>query len=163
MTKLKIKGPFDREDVSVDFQGQESLTQQSMKNDCDVNHIMKRFEKTGMLEHVNRYQGDYGDFTSAPMDYQDALDTVIQAQEMFMSLPAKVRERFQNNPGEFLSFMEDPATAEEQYELGLREVPPDSREAPSGAVTPPEASPTPLETEIQRKTAEGSSEASKAP
>lgn len=95
-----------------------SLTKQSFAKECDINNIMKRYEKDGLIAHVNRVQGSYGDFTNPP-DYQDALNKVISAQDMFMSLPANVRARFGNDPGEFLKFVQDPGSVEEMVKMGL--------------------------------------------
>lgn len=94
-------------------------TQQSFKDECDVNNIMKKFERTGMLEHLNEFQGNYGDFTDVPQSYHDAVNQVLAAQDMFMTIPAKVRAEFQNDPGLFLNFVDDPANADRMVELGL--------------------------------------------
>ena len=90
-----------------------------MSKDADINNIMKRYERTGLLDHVNQYQGDYGDYTNVPVDYHDALNFVRNSQEMFMTLPAAVRARFDNDPGAFLKFVEDPANADAMVEMGL--------------------------------------------
>lgn len=109
-----------------------SRAKQAFKDECDVNTIMRRFEQTGVIEHVNRYQGSYGDFTEVPENYQAAVNQVIAAQDMFMSLPAKVRARFANDPGNFLAFVEDPNNADEMVSLGLAS----RREADPQAPTP---------------------------
>lgn len=96
-----------------------SQTVQSFKDDCDVNLIMKRFERTGMLDHLNQYQGRYGDFLDLPQTYHEAVNQVMAAEEMFMTIPAKVRAMFNNDAGEFLAFVDDPANAEKMVELGL--------------------------------------------
>lgn len=113
-------------------------TQQSFKDDADVNLIMKRFEKTGMIDHLNEFQGQYGDFLDVPQSYHDAVNQVLAADAMFMTIPAKVRERFGNDPGRFLAFVDDPANVDEMVSLGLarRSEPP--VEEPAFA---PEASP----------------------
>lgn len=115
-----------------------SLTRESFKDECDVNNILRRFEKTGVVEHVRQTGGRYGDFTGA-VTYHEALNQVLRAEEMFMSLPAKIRARFSNDPGEFLVFVEDPANADELVQLGLvRPAPVDPSSTPSDS-EPPEA------------------------
>lgn len=94
------------------------LTKQAFKKDCDINYIMAKYEKTGVIEHVARYNGQYGDFGDVE-DYQTSLNKVIAADEMFMTLPANVRKRFGNNPGEFLDFVSDEANIDEMVALGL--------------------------------------------
>ena len=122
-----------------------SLTKQSFQEECDVNRIMKRFEKTGLMEHVNTFGGAYGDYTSVPQDYQACLDQVREAQEMFMTIPAKVRAQFDNDPGAFLAFVGDPANAEEMVKMGLANPPPAEQEpvppAPAAAPQAPPAAP----------------------
>lgn len=97
----------------------ESRTHQGSKDECDINRIMRRFEKTGVIEHQNRFQGRYGDFTLFPGDYQEALHQVRDANEMFLTLPAKVRKEFDNDPGQFLDFVTDPSNSDALKELGL--------------------------------------------
>lgn len=95
-----------------------TMAKQSFKDECDVNKIMERFEKTGLISHVNKYQGDYGDAVGI-QDYHASMNQVIAAQEAFDSLPSKIRARFGNNPGDFLNFMENPENKDEAIQLGL--------------------------------------------
>lgn len=44
-------------------------------------------------------------------------------KKSFMTLPASVRERFANDPGEFLKFAEDPANLDEMVDMGLATYP----------------------------------------
>jgi len=54
---LKIKKFGDRSAVKQHI-GEESLTQQSLMAETDVNNIMRKYEKTGILTHVARYAGE---------------------------------------------------------------------------------------------------------
>lgn len=99
-----------------------SRTLQSEAAACDINLIMKKYEKTGMITHVRKTSGFYGD-VSEVTDYHSAANFVAVAHESFMSLPSSVRERFKNDPGEFLAFVEDPKNADELIEMGLRSRP----------------------------------------
>lgn len=95
-----------------------SLTHQSFKDDCDIDKILKRYARTGVLEHVNTYKFDYGDFLNV-QDYHSSYNQVLNAQSMFMSLPAQIRSRFSNDPGQFLSFVQDPTNHNDLVEMGL--------------------------------------------
>lgn len=93
-------------------------TKQSFAEESNINIIMRRYEKTGVLDHFNRHQGDYGNFLNAP-DYHTALNGIRAAETAFMELPAGVRSKFQNNPAAFLDFVQNPDNLEEMVEMGL--------------------------------------------
>lgn len=94
-----------------------SMTQQSFKEECDINTILERFNVTGQVP-VSPIDPQYGDF-SGVTDYQSALNAVIAAQAGFDSLPARVRERFANDPAAFVDFCLDESNREEMIQLGL--------------------------------------------
>lgn len=97
-----------------------SLTEQQWADDCDVNNIMKRYQTTGEFRHLTGKQGYYADFSNIT-DYRDMLDTVRYAQEAFASLPADLRQRFLNDPGKLLEFLQDEKNYDEGVKLGLLE------------------------------------------
>ena len=95
-----------------------SMTKQSFKDECDINNIVSRFAKTGVLDHEALVKPKFGDFLGVS-DYQTALNQVLEAEEAFDALPAKLRARFENQPGEFLEFCSDEKNYDEMVELGL--------------------------------------------
>lgn len=110
-----------------------SLAQQHMKEECDINYIVERFGVTGQLPVVPVNTPTYGDFTGIG-DYRQALDAVMAADDAFMQLPAKVRERFNNDPAELVDFVSDFRNRSEAIELGL--IPPPA--TPDGVIPSPE-------------------------
>lgn len=76
---------------------EESKVQQHMKDEVDVNTIVRRFAGGGAFPTQVNASGVYGDFTGLS-DLDSALERVTSAQQRFMSLPAEVRERFGNSP-----------------------------------------------------------------
>ena len=94
-----------------------TLAQQQFKDDCDINTILERFSVTGQLP-VTPLQPRFGDF-SGIKDYQTALNAVIEAQASFDQLPARVRERFANDPAAFVDFCLDESNRDEMKALGL--------------------------------------------
>ncbi|WP_445712132.1 MULTISPECIES: hypothetical protein [Pseudomonadati] len=94
-----------------------SRTQQNAKEECDINTIVKRFNVTGQLP-VQPLQPQYGDF-SGVTDYHSAVNAVIAAQDAFMALPSKVRNRFANDPAAFVDFCSDEANRDELRDMGL--------------------------------------------
>lgn len=104
--------------------GECSRVQQQFAQESDVNAIMRKYEKTGILTHVSRYAGEYGDFSGVP-DYKAGLERVMAADEMFMSLPARIRDRFNNDPAKFIEFATNAENIDELRALGLApELPP---------------------------------------
>lgn len=99
--------------------GEKSMTRQSEAESCDINQIMKRFEKTGVLPMDTR-EAVFTDVSEIG-SFREALDVVARATAGFMELPAKVRERFGNDPVYFVDFCQDPANRGELEELGLVE------------------------------------------
>lgn len=95
----------------------ETRTKQSFREECDINRIMARYLRSGVLP-PGVGVGRYGDF-SAVTDFHEAQQIIKEAEAQFASMPAKVRDRFKNDPGVFLAFVGDPANAKEARELGL--------------------------------------------
>jgi phage internal scaffolding protein len=96
----------------------ESLTQQQFQQECDIKNIIKRHDRTGIIEHVHRGVAQYGDYSEVH-EYREALDLINNATESFMGLPAEIRIVFDNDPGEFFEFATNPDNAERMVELGL--------------------------------------------
>lgn len=133
-----------RESISFPDQGR---TKQSFHDETNINNIMARFEKTGVLEHVREYEGSYGDVTGA-VSYHDAMNITLRANDMFAQLPAKIRVKFFNNPGVFLEAVDDPDRQDELIELGVlpaKPLQPASEPAPAPEPAGPVGEATPLE------------------
>ena len=103
--------------VQKSFEGP-GRTKQSFKKECDINEILHQFRKTGMIRHVAKRQGYYGDFIKAPT-YHAALNLIHEAQVMFMELPAQVRAEFDNDPAKFLDFVHNEENEDAMREMGL--------------------------------------------
>lgn len=88
------------EQESVDFRGDEGLTQQHFAVDLDINEVMRRFGAS-VSPHAD-FTGVYGDFTGI-VDYDSAVARIEAADARFMSLPPEVRERFGNDAGRLIS------------------------------------------------------------
>lgn len=97
-----------------------SMTRQSDMESCDIHNILRQFSQVGFEQLVreNAAKGQYADLTDLP-DYQDSLNIVLNAQAAFAALPSQVRDRFQNDPEQFIAFLGDPANQDEAIRLGL--------------------------------------------
>jgi phage internal scaffolding protein len=124
--KIKFKTPYkgDLERVTVDFidektgEKQITRTEQHHKDACDINIIIKKYDSTGLINHVAKGVAEYGDYTEVN-EYQESLNKVIKAQNSFNLLPSSIRKKFENNPGKFFEFATDPKNYKELVELGL--------------------------------------------
>lgn len=94
-----------------------SLAQQHMADECDINKLVERFVVTGEMPQLVAPPMQ-GDFTDAPT-YQEALNLMVAADRSFMQLPAKIRARFENDPGQFVNFCSDERNRDEMRRMGL--------------------------------------------
>jgi len=100
---------------------QATLAQQHAKDEVDINNIMKRYRKTGIIDHVAKHQGSYGEHDG--IDYHSSMNIIRKADEMFLELPSQVRKEFGNDPAEFLDFVDNSANIERLSEMGLTNTP----------------------------------------
>lgn len=94
------------------------MTEQGHKAECDVNNIIRKYDRTGLINHVNQFEAIYGDVSS--IDFREALDLNMRVGKSFNELPSAIRKRFDNDPAAFIAFIEDPKNHEESVTLGLR-------------------------------------------
>jgi len=94
-----------------------SRTKQAFKHEVDINRIMAKYQKTGILPITNR-SPLYGDFSEIP-DFETASNKIIQAQLTFDALPSQLRKKFNNNPNELIQFVQDESNKDEALKLGL--------------------------------------------
>jgi len=118
------------------FNTKESMTKQNHRNACDIKTIIEKARLTGIVSK-NITPPNYGDY-SREVDYHNAQSLLVEAQQNFARLPAKIRDRFENNPAVLLRFVEDKKNMEEAIELGL--VAPSSADKKSLPVTPKSSS-----------------------
>lgn len=94
-----------------------SLTQQDQKEDADINVLVRRFGVTGEMP-ISTRMPMYQDFADV-FDFRTAVETVKQAEEAFLQVPAEIRARFHNDPGAFAEFCEKPENLPELRKMGL--------------------------------------------
>lgn len=123
---------FNDLDCSLD----PGLTTQADTDSVNINTIVRRMQKG---QAIPTFAGEpfYGDVSNFD-GLQDALIKVQDANALFMSYPAELRERFDNDPVNFVEFMSDPKNTDEAIELGLavkrpvpEQVPPTPADAPA--------------------------------
>lgn len=138
MAKIRPGAYQKHERSQISFENSPSLAKQSMAKECDINNIISKFAKTGILDHLNENNKTYGDFLNMP-DYHTAQNQVLLAQQMFNELPAEIRSRFNNDPATFLNFAQDEENHPEMVKMGLLEHPAQQTEEETlPSETPPE-------------------------
>lgn len=156
------------ERVGVDCSVEPSRTKQSFKDSCDINKIIKGYDKNGLITHLNEQMPQYHDMVhdgiigGHAMDFHQAMNFVKNAEAAFAELPAELRKQFKNDPEEFLRFVDDPANQEAMVEMGLaseRAIEAHGEQGTDGGTLPP-AGETKASEAPESATAEGSTPAS---
>lgn len=113
-----------------------SRTKQSFREKVNVNSIVARYNKTGMVDHVSSKTPFYGDVSNIA-SYQEALAVVASANDLFNAMDSRVRERFANDPLRMIQFLQDPSNLDEAIKLGMvAKRPEEPVEAPVAPVVP---------------------------
>jgi len=124
-----------RNRVIVDCSGDKIRTKQSFKKEADINHIMARYVKTGLMnmDALKLREENFID-VSQMGDFQQAQEQLKNAEKAFMTLAVNVRTKFENNPAQLLDFLSKEENREEAQELGIIPTP---EPAPEPTTTPP--------------------------
>lgn len=75
---------------------------QSYKESCDIKSILQRFA-LGETDVLNKYQSSFIDTTVFPKTYAEFQQNLIDANNMFDSLTAEMKQRFNNSASEFFA------------------------------------------------------------
>lgn len=117
------------------------LTKQSHKEQVDINYIVRKYQKTGLLEFARNVAPTFMEVDA--IDYQEALQIVLEGQRAFDEMPSNMRKRFRYDPAEFLAFTENPDNLEEMYDMGLATRPVQEVSPEPVVPTPPVETPSP--------------------
>lgn len=119
---VEISSVFAHHRVSGFSSSKPTMTQQNFKRECDINVIMQRYlEGDAPLVDPLKVRSSeplFGDFSDIP-DLQTAQNKLIEANDMFMQLNSNIRLRFNNDPLEFVAFVQNPDNEDELRELGI--------------------------------------------
>ncbi|QKI28934.1 VP3 [Kummerowia striata gokushovirus] len=115
-----FKTRFDRTpQVKVLCSQEEKKTKSEFADECDINLIMARYRKTGILpQSALSAAARFGDFSQVP-SFMEMQEKIIAAHELFEALPAAVRKQFDNDPGQFLEAAETKEGRDLLVKLGL--------------------------------------------
>ncbi|AXH76686.1 MAG: internal scaffolding protein [Microviridae sp.] len=107
----------------ISFPQNSKHTKQEFKEECDINTIMKRYELTGELPNISEVAPQYLD-VSAGVDFQQSMEFVAGANSLFGEMPSAIRNKFNNDPREFVEFCSLEKNRPELAEMGLLNVKP---------------------------------------
>lgn len=104
---MEVRTPYnyDRDEVSKNTAlvcEDESLAQQNMKSETDLNVMIRKY---GVLpaQEVNWREFDA---TVIPKDYHELQNMMKEADAAFLSLPGEVRAQVDNDPAKFLAMVD---------------------------------------------------------
>ncbi len=103
---MSINGPLVQVQEYLD-----GRTKQSYRDECDIQKIMARAEKTGTISHLEKFEGVYGDFSD--FDFFEQTQKLTRGREIFDELPGELRKEFAQSPAKFFAYVNDPANAED--------------------------------------------------
>ena len=105
----------------IHFDPEQGMTEQSHKNECDINQILSKYQRTGIITHAHQNQAQYGEISS--LDFHESMNLIAEAKSTFETLPSSLRKRFENSPEKYLAFLEDENNLKEMQEMGLIDTP----------------------------------------
>lgn len=131
--KMMVKNFFHRENVKTIITGK-SMTKSEYASELDRNKIMEKYKNFGVMPHELADKGYYADVSEIG-DYFESKTTVKDAERAFLTIPARIRKEFNNDPGKLMDFLNDPKNEDKARELGILNKKPDlgssfSQEAP---------------------------------
>lgn len=141
--QVKIDGKFVEQNglngapkawPTTDCSKDKVMVTQSLKDEVDINKIMEKIAKGQMMENLK--EGIFEDI-SEYNGLEEAFIKVQNAKEDFMTLPAEIREKFDNDPVELINFLENAENRAEAEKLGIIQPRKPVEEAAQPAITPP--------------------------
>lgn len=97
-----------------------SMTRQEFAAECDINTIMKQYDKylSDPMMSLRQQQGWYIP-EILPDTLMENMQILKDGEEAFYRLPASVRKEFDNDPVLFVDYAMNPKNLEHMRELGL--------------------------------------------
>lgn len=129
---VKIYSVYDRTPKSPKMFTMASMAVQSAKDECDINSIMAKYQRTGFLTDpliAPSSQPSFGDFATMG-DFMEAQNIIAEANQLFDQLPSTLRKRFSNDPAIMLDFLSSEENKAEAIKLGLVKAPDPEPRAP---------------------------------
>ena len=131
--KIPFKTPYNgRVACSFETTG-ESMTQEHFREETEILNIIRRHDRNGVIDHINKGSAIYGDFSEIT-DYRDMIHKLREADSAFAQVPSDIRKRFENDPAKFFNFVTDPNNHAQLADMGLvmkKELEPKTNSSPN--------------------------------
>lgn len=108
---------FRRPPRVVSDVGGESMTQQQFAQECDINYIVKRAQRTGTIPVIPMQEMVFG--TLDEETFKQRMDKMSEIKSYFECLPSDIRLHYQNSVNEFIAAMNTDEGLEEGRKLGI--------------------------------------------
>lgn len=92
--------------VQLDFVGDPGKTEQSHKDSTDITYMINQHVRMGGSFELP--PAALQDYTGIPT-YQEALNTVMEMDDLFNNLPLPIREAYGHDPAKLAQALEDPS------------------------------------------------------
>lgn len=138
----KFRSAYDgiRSHKGIDFTDDPGFTIQEQYQQTEINTILDRYQRTGIIDHVQKHEPQYGEF--AAYDFHANQNMIVKITESFNDLPAKTRSEFDHDPAKFVEFLADQHNIEDMRDGIIGDDPkPDLNADPKGDQPPPSAEP----------------------
>ena len=94
-----------------------TMTKQALKDDADVNKIIKKYNRVDLMKQAYELEAIYGEIDS--QDLQEAMNKVIAAEQAFEQVPSEIREQFGNDPGRWIDYATNKENLEQMRAWGF--------------------------------------------
>ncbi len=105
-------------EYSAVLPGDEPGAKQSMKDECDIEQIVMRYKKTGLVDHLAQGVPAFVDVSELG-DYRAVIEQVRLVERYFAGLPALVRSSFENDASLYMDYLETDPSPEDMETRGL--------------------------------------------
>lgn len=137
----RIRNKFSQYERKAFVAKGEDPAQQHFREEVNINNIIAKYNKTGLITHVSKTRKRFGEFKDFA-DLLPDLDRVTKAHQAFDDLPATIRNEFGNSIEGFFKFIQNPANNEQCVKWGIFDPP--KKEVGDSTLSrpkPPEAAP----------------------
>lgn len=113
----KFYTSFNRPPRVASHAGGKSMTQQQFAQECDINYIVKRAQRTGTIPALPTQEMLFG--TLSEDTFKQRMDQMAEIKSYFECLPSEIRLHYHNSVNEFIALMNTEEGIEEGRKLGI--------------------------------------------